>query len=405
MQEYKYLLSSILGLKKKVKQLEESGELTEGKNIIIEDKVIDVKLPTPNPPISNILGVTGRFPAGLVQDSLGNIYTINAGSNNISKITPEGISSVFATTGGTPRKIVIDSTGNIYTANESSKNITKVTPSGVSTVFATFSNSFVSVNGFIIDLLDNIYIIINSTLLKVTPEGVVSTITTLFSTPVDLVMDTLGNLYCPIRNFLIINKITPEGVLSNIGTIENDPTTIAIDSQNNLYVPDANSRNIIKVTPSGVSTLFTNTGTQSTPYSIVIDEQNNFYATSILTDTVYKITPDGTIIPLANTGDFPKAIIMGFDRNLYIVNEDSNNVSKITMDSTNKILVVNPTGKIQELEIVDAQDDVTFTKQLVARPDQTIGWEDKVSVPDPPVTGTGTYILQSVDGVLTWVIA
>ena len=45
--------------------------------------------------------------------------------------------------------------------------------------------------------------------------------------------------------------------------------------------------------------------------------------------------------------------------------------------------------------------DPTFTKNIVAKPDGTFGWEDKVSVPKPPTTGT--FSLVSTNGVMTWV--
>ena len=44
--------------------------------------------------------------------------------------------------------------------------------------------------------------------------------------------------------------------------------------------------------------------------------------------------------------------------------------------------------------------DTTYTKDVVAKPDGTLGFTDRISVPAPPATGT--YYLQSVDGKLEW---
>ena len=66
---------------------------------------------------SVIFATTGTGPRGIVIDSLGNIYTANSGSNNVSKITPDGTSSILGNTATFPRGIAIDSSGNIYTAN------------------------------------------------------------------------------------------------------------------------------------------------------------------------------------------------------------------------------------------------------------------------------------------------
>lgn len=46
--------------------------------------------------------------------------------------------------------------------------------------------------------------------------------------------------------------------------------------------------------------------------------------------------------------------------------------------------------------------DNTYTKAVVAKPDGTLGFTDRVSVPTPPATGT--YYLQSVDGQLKWLV-
>ena len=89
---------------------------------------------------STILGTTGSKPVGIVVDAAGNVYTANIGSDNVSKITPDGVSTIFGTTGDAPEGIVIDAAGNIYTNNIGSGNISKITPAGVSTIFATTGN-------------------------------------------------------------------------------------------------------------------------------------------------------------------------------------------------------------------------------------------------------------------------
>ena len=64
---------------------------------------------------SSILGTTGTGPFKIIIDSSGNIYTSNANSDNVSKITPGGVSTILGTTGTRPFGITIDSSGNIYT--------------------------------------------------------------------------------------------------------------------------------------------------------------------------------------------------------------------------------------------------------------------------------------------------
>ena len=48
---------------------------------------------------ADILIETGSRPAGIAIDATGNVYTANSGSNDVSKITPDGNSNIFGATG------------------------------------------------------------------------------------------------------------------------------------------------------------------------------------------------------------------------------------------------------------------------------------------------------------------
>ena len=103
---------------------------------------------------STILGTTGKRPIGIAIDAAGNVYTTNYGSNNVSKITPDGVSTILGTTGSYPQGIVVDAAGNVYTANIGSDNVSKITPAGVSTIFATTG---IEPFGIVVDAAGNIY--------------------------------------------------------------------------------------------------------------------------------------------------------------------------------------------------------------------------------------------------------
>lgn len=69
---------------------------------------------------------TGGDPEDITTDSAGNIYTMNFGSQTISKITQGGVSSVLASTGLSPRAIKVVGT-IVYVLNAGSNTLTKVT--------------------------------------------------------------------------------------------------------------------------------------------------------------------------------------------------------------------------------------------------------------------------------------
>ena len=67
---------------------------------------------------ADILGTTGSNPRAIAIDAAGNVYTANYGSNNVSKITPDGTSSILAATGTNQFAIAMtfsrDNSGGAY---------------------------------------------------------------------------------------------------------------------------------------------------------------------------------------------------------------------------------------------------------------------------------------------------
>ena len=102
-------------------------------------------------PYPTPFGTTGEDPVGIALDSAGNIYTANYGSDNVSKITPDGTSIIFGATGDGPVAIALDAAGNVYTANG---GVSKITLDGTSTIFEP-TGSFVF--DIAVDAAGNVY--------------------------------------------------------------------------------------------------------------------------------------------------------------------------------------------------------------------------------------------------------
>jgi streptogramin lyase len=235
----------------------------------------------------SVFGSTNDAPFGLVVNTLGNVYTANANSNNITQITPSAISTVFASVGSVPVAITIDSAGNLYVPNNSSNDVTKVTPSGVS--------STLGVTDF---------------------------------QPLAITIDSAGNVYTANQNGSNITKITPLGVSTDYGNLSsNQVRGMVIDSSGNVFVV-CTANIVIKVTPAGVSTSFGVFPSGNLLTSIAIDSLDNIYVSNQTNQIIYKLTPSAVQTTYGTSNDAPKIITIDSSNNIYCVNGD-NTVDKI----------------------------------------------------------------------------
>jgi sugar lactone lactonase YvrE len=242
-----------------------------------------------------------------------------------------------------PRGICIDPQGNLFVSDHYGQKIRKVTlaADGIGTV-TTFAGS---VRGL--------------------AEGAGAV--ALFWNPQGLCSDAQGNIYVADQGNDRIRKITPGGMVSTfagstIGYQDGAagsakfyaPEDITIDAQGNFYVADANNYKVRKITPSGqVSTLagsnwgyLDGNGTAAqfyTPRSIYCDANSMIYVADYFNYKIRKITPTGTVTTIAGTTtgyldgpiataklDGPRAMWVDAQENIYLVDDRSNTLRKIT---------------------------------------------------------------------------
>ena len=279
-------------------------------------------------------GAAARFnaPLGVATDSAKNVYVADTFNHTIRKITADGVVSTLAGLAGTsgslngtataarfsaPYGVATDSAGNVYVADTNNNTIRKITPGGTVSTLAGTAGTFGSLDG----------------------TGAAAR----FDIPYSVAADSLGNVYVAERGSSTIRKITPAGVVTTLaglsgppgGNIDgtgssarfSSPNGVATDSAGNVYVADTDNQTIRKITPAGaVSTLAGMGGTPGSangtgtaarfnyPTGVATDSAGNVYVADNGNHTVRKVTPAGvvsTLVGVAGKADFAAGALPG----------------------------------------------------------------------------------------------
>jgi streptogramin lyase len=198
-------------------------------------------------------GVNATFSSAfkLTLDGSGNLYVLDG--QLIRKISPDGaVSSLAGQPNGTygsadgngtsasfnyPMAIVADASGNLYVADSQNNEIRKITPAGeVSTLAGSTTAGYADGAGQ----------------------------NARFNLPSALTIDASGNLYVGDFNNRSIRKITPDGIVSSITTPDQliyfNIFNISIDKAGNIYGPNFITNDIVRISPSAKLSVFAGSG-------------------------------------------------------------------------------------------------------------------------------------------------
>ena len=202
-----------------------------------------------------------------------------------------------------PRGVAVDAAGTVYVADTNNSTIRKITPAGVVSTLAGTAASNGSADG--------------------TGAGA------RFNNPFGVAVDAAGAVYVADTNNSTIRKITPAGVVTTLagtagsgGSADgtgaaarfNVPIGVAVDAAGTVYVADTNNNTIRKITPAGaVSTLAGTAGSFGSadgtgasarfayPRGVAVDAAGAVYVADEGNSTIRKIMPAGAVSTLAGT--------------------------------------------------------------------------------------------------------
>lgn len=312
-------------------------------------------------------GPAARFfsPVGIGTDAAGNVYVADLNNGTIRRIAPDGTTTTLAGLAGVvgkddgtgvaasfnaPGSVAVDASGNAYVADILNQTIRKITPAGVVTTFAGTGYTGV---------LDG--------------QGTKA----YFNYPNDVAVDAAGNIYVADTLSNTIRKITPSGTVTTLagepqqegnsdgigkGAHFRSPQGVAVDAAGNVYVADTRNDAIRKIATSGVvSTLAGNfgpgradgTGSAASfyrPTGITVGAGGNLYVSDTDNNLIRKVTPAGVVTTIAGGTEFsnsgstdgtgrdarfasPYDIAADAAGNLYVADGNNQAIRKITGDS------------------------------------------------------------------------
>ena len=292
-------------------------------------------------------GQAARFfqPSSLVLDPSGNLYVADYYNALIRKVTPAGVVTTVAgqtphlghTDGSAaqatfcvPSGVVADAAGNLYVTDTFNYVIRKITPAGAVSTLAGIpgtpgyadgpgqSAKFAYPESIAIDADGNLYVtdLLNRTVRKVTPAGVVSTFASSisFAQLAGVAVDASGNVYMTDRT--AIYETGPSGgvaakiaALSGAGAITVAPSGTLYVTAGHPFTSGVGA--VYSMTVTHVPTLVANTGLSNRLPAIVMGGDGNLYVGDVGNSVILQVTPGGAVTTVAGSPDLPIATVLG----------------------------------------------------------------------------------------------
>lgn len=376
----------------------------------------------------------------------GVMHVADENNNLVRRVTSAGVVTTFAgsppTNGsadGTgiaaafsnPLGMVVNAAGELLVADQYNHIIRKVTPAGVVSTYAGTAGSggsddgpvasakFKWPSGLALDVSGNLWVadILNRTVRRITPAGVVSTLAgtagqsgivdatgaaARFDFPTDITVDGSGNAFVPELYTNRIRKVTPGaevttaagsgtgGWQDGTGTAADFfyPSAVCSDTSGNLYVPDSQSHVIRKISPAHEVTTLAgsafNAGSNDligamarfkNPSGIAVNGSGTVFVADTFNHTIRRISSTGSVTTIGGTAGIadaqdgmnnasrfsqPQRIAIGPDGTLYVADRSNRIVKGVPLPD---ISIEQPLS----VNLIDGKASISFDTVVIGQ--------------------------------------
>ncbi len=290
--------------------------------------------------ISSLTFKVGTEPTAIAIDGSGNIWVVNSGSADITKLNPKGALigkypvppiAGFKSLGG---DIAIDGSGNIWVVDNG--RIVGMNQAGVARVYGTSLKSPIvaATGGIAIDRNGNIWIAGPGGIIKASPKGVLMSDMSGYPAGKNIThiaVESSGNILATNDLFDTVTELNPQGGI--IGKykagplLPGSPSSIAVDKSGNIWLGGGFRNVVTELSPAGAVIRTFKAG--NSPRAIAIDASGNVWIVNDASNNVTELNPSGMLIGTYSVGHNPDAIAIDASGNVWVADGGLDDVTEL----------------------------------------------------------------------------